>query len=309
MAIPPTLEKQYLGRVAAGGKVMHAFVIPSPGVITAMLDWPQASAELALALIDPSGKVVALADKGPLRQERVRFEARTAGTYQLGIKGKKGAAKYTLNAALRATSRTFPGLAPAGKLVWGSSLKGNGDPVARHESVAGHPLAVRRTFWQWPERTSNLVTTARDDLTHHRLPWVSVKTPPWAQMGTGQHDGEIDQMLRALNALPGPVWLTLHHEPDGGEGVNTPDDPSGPAGHVAMNRRVRLRMKALGVDNVALAPILMAHTWNADSGRNPDAWWAPGIYDFLGVDIYNKLPSGGSLITAIPLQSKKEKHP
>jgi hypothetical protein len=40
--------------------------------------------------------------------------------------------------------------------------------------------------------------------------------------GAGQHDREIDELLRALDALPGPVWLTLHHEPEGGAGSNTP---------------------------------------------------------------------------------------
>jgi hypothetical protein len=68
--------------------------------------------------------------------------------------------------------------------------------------------------------------------------------------------------------------------------VNTPDDPAGPAGHVAMNRRVRERITALGADNIALAPILMSWTWDSRSGRSPDEWWADGVYDFLGVDHY-----------------------
>ena len=82
------------------------------------------------------------------------------------------------------------------------------------------------------------------------------------------------------------MWLTIHHEPEGGGGVNAPDDPAGPSGHVAMNERVRQRMTALKVDNVALAPILMSWTWNPASGRDPEEWWKPGIYDFLGVDHY-----------------------
>jgi hypothetical protein len=299
---PSLPTKQYKGQVEAGAWVTHQIKVSSrreysPTVmLTAVLGWTNPSADLNLFLKDPSGKTVAFANGGTARPERVSFQARTPGIYQLGIKSTKGSTGYTLNVNLMMVARTFPGRAPPGKLVWGASIKGNGDPVARHETVAGHPLAVRRTFWQWDERTGRLITTASDDLAHHRLPWVSVKTPSWAAMGAGQHDEEIDQLLRALKALQGPVWLTLHHEPDGGESVNTPDDPAGPAGHVAMNRRVRQRMTALGVDNVALAPILMAHTWTQASGRNPDAWWAPCIYDFLGVDIYNK--NGGSVITA-----------
>jgi len=290
-------KKQYTGRLDASGTswVTHEFVVSSPGLLTATLDWISASADLNLFLRDPSGKTVAFSNEGTTRPERVRLEARTLGTYQLGIKSRTGSTAYTLNATLTREARTFPGRPPEGKLVWGASIEANGDPVERHERVAGRPLTLHRTFWPWTQRTGRLVTTARDDLAHHRLPWVSVKTPSWAAMAAGQHDGEIDQMLRALDALPGPVWLTIHHEPEGGAGVNSPDDPAGPAGHIAMNRRVRQRMTVLGVDNVALAPILMAHTWTQASGRNPDEWWAPGIYDFLGVDIYNQREA--SLIT------------
>jgi len=54
-------------------------------------------------------------------------------------------------------------------------------------------------------------------------------------------------------------------------------------------------MTALGTDNVALAPILMSWTWDPASKRNPEDWWQPGIYDFLGVDHYRD--SEQSLLT------------
>ncbi|HEX9643896.1 MAG TPA: hypothetical protein VGC11_07850, partial [Acidimicrobiia bacterium] len=189
----------------------------------------------------------------------------------------------------------YPGEPANGTLLWGSSITGNGDPVARHEDPAGHPLTVRRTFWQWSQRTGSMVDTARGDIAHGRVPWVSVKPPSWSAMAAGTHDSEIDAMLKALDGLSGPVWLTIHHEPEGGGGVNSPDDPGGPAAHVAMNRRVRERMTALGTDNIALAPVLMSWSWNSASGRNPDAWWEPGIYDFVGVDHYQD--SESSLLT------------
>jgi hypothetical protein len=180
----------------------------------------------------------------------------------------------------------YPGQPPAGMLVWGAAVQGNGDPVVRHETPAGHPLALRRTYFQWNQRTGAMITIAQDDVAHHRLPWVSIKPPSWAEMAAGQHDSEIDEMLTALAGVAGPVWLTVHHEPEGGGGVNAPDDPAGPSGHVAMNAHVRERMTALAVKNVALAPILMAWTWDPASNRNPEDWWQPGIYDFLGVDHY-----------------------
>ena len=189
----------------------------------------------------------------------------------------------------------YPGQPPDGMLVWGASLTGNGDPVVRHETPAGHPLAVRRTFFQWAQRTTSMITMAKGDVAKHRLPWVSVKTPSWAEMGAGQHDAEIDQMLVALDGVQGPVWLTIHHEPEGGGGVNSPDDPAGPAGHLAMNQRVRERMTALGVDNVALALVLMTWTWDPASKRDPNEWWKDGVYDFLGVDHY--MDKEASLLT------------
>jgi hypothetical protein len=180
----------------------------------------------------------------------------------------------------------YPGQPGGGTLLWGASIQGNGDPVSRHEVAAGHKLTLRRTFWRWDQRTGSMITTVRNDVASGRLPWVSVKTPSWASMARGDHDAAIDEMLRSLDAMGGPVWLTLHHEPEGGGGSNSPDDPGGPSAHVEMNRQVRARMTALGTDNISLAPVLMSWTFNPRSGRNPNDWWAPGIYDFLGVDHY-----------------------
>ena len=191
---------------------------------------------------------------------------------------------------------SYPGQPANGTLMWGASITGNGDPVKRHEDPAGHALTLRRTFFQWSARTGGMVTMARNDLAKGRLPWVSIKTPSWAAMGRGDHDAEIDAMLKALDALNGPVWLAMHHEPEGGGSTNSPDDPGGPAAHVEMNRRVRERMTKLGTDNIALAPILMSWTWNPSSGRNPNDWWAPGIYDFVGIDHYRD--NNESLLTS-----------
>ncbi|MEZ4220210.1 MAG: hypothetical protein R3B13_04715 [Polyangiaceae bacterium] len=192
----------------------------------------------------------------------------------------------------------YPGQAAPGMLLWGAAVQGNADPASRHEIPAGHVLTVHRTFFQWAQRTTSMITMAKGDIQNKRVPWVSVKTPSWDAMGKGQHDAEIDQMLKALDAIQGPIWLTIHHEPEGGGASgNTPDDPAGPAGHVAMNKRVRERMTALKVDNIALAPILMSYTWNPASGRNPDAWYAPEIYDFVGIDHYRDAEA--SLLTNV----------
>lgn len=185
-----------------------------------------------------------------------------------------------------ADGRAYPGQPAPGTVLWGASLDGNQDPYERHERAAGATMGVRRTFFAWSQRTGSLINIARDDARDGRVSWVSVKTPSWREMANGRHDGAIDEMLRAMDAIDNPIWLTLHHEPEGGHGSNSADDPGGPGAHVDMNRRVRQRMNALGVDNIALAPILMAWTFNPRSGRNPNAWWEDGLYDFLGIDIY-----------------------
>ncbi len=190
----------------------------------------------------------------------------------------------------------YPGQPQDGDILWGAALDGQ-DPVIRHEEPTGATLELHRTFFQWRHRTGYMINTASADIEAGRFPWVSIKTPSWADMATGLHDDEIDEMLLALDALPAPIWLTIHHEPEGGGGVNAPDDPAGAAGHVAMNIRVRERMTALETDNIALAPILMSWTWNPASGRNPNDWWVPGVYDFIGIDHYNTKEA--SLLTPV----------
>lgn len=179
----------------------------------------------------------------------------------------------------------FPGDVAPGTLRWGAAIGGNADP-ARHESVAGTSMGLRRTFFQWHQRTGSMVRTAKADLAVGRLPWVSVKPPSWAAMAKGTHDAEIDQMLLALDAVGGPVWLTVHHEPEGGGGRNFPDDPAGASAWRGMQTRVHQRMVALGTDNIAFAPILMSWTFNRLSGRTPADWWVDGIWDFAGIDHY-----------------------
>lgn len=170
-----------------------------------------------------------------------------------------------------------------GKAYWGSAVDGNGDP-SKHENVAGKSLAIRRTFWGW--NSPSMISTAKSDLVANRLPHVSVKTPGWASVASGQHDAELDNMLKQLDSLGGPVWFTVHHEPEGGGGSNGIDDPAGAAGWRNMQKHVRDRINALGTKNIAFMPVLMTWTWDPASGRNYNDWWVNGIWDAYIVDPY-----------------------
>lgn len=183
------------------------------------------------------------------------------------------------------TTTTVPGFAPdfpgdvePGRLRWGAAVGGNSDPAPRHEIPAGTVMGLHRTYFRWDQRTTSMISTASDDMDAGRLPWVSVKTPAWAEMAAGAHDDEIDEMLLALDGLDGPVWLTVWHEPE--------NDPGTAADWRGMQVRVRQRMDALGTDNIAFAAVLMSWTYTDASGRDPEDWWVDGIWDFLGIDHY-----------------------
>jgi hypothetical protein len=180
----------------------------------------------------------------------------------------------------------FPGDVPAGKIRWGSSIQGNGDPVARHETTAGVPLGVRRTFWSMA-KTSGLLSTARADVTAGRVPWVSVKLgAPWAAVASGSIDTSLLALFGELGKIDGPVWFTAHHEPE-----NDPADGTA-ADWRNMQARVRAVLDRSGVTNVAFASILMSWTFDRRSGRNPADWHVDGIWDFAGVDHYKDAVGG-----------------
>lgn len=209
--------------------------------------------------------------------------------------------------AVRFTSASNPPHTPAarfpgdpnplvtGKAYWGEAYAGNGDVKSRHENIVGKSVSIRRTFYSaWPAPAS-LFSTVTDDHANNRLPFVSVKLPSWSNAAAGQYNAQIDDMLRKLDAEGKPVWLAVHHEPEGGGGSNTPDDAGGPVAWRGMQTVIRQRLDAVNAKNVAFMPILMAYTWNPASGRNPNDWWVPNIWDAYIVDHYNDTESGGMI--------------
>lgn len=311
---PPSGDGQLLTTIRSSGDQSQGrwqtfpLDVPSRGDVTVSATW-NGNGDVRLFLRDGRDTLASVSSGS---QPRSLTETLGAGDYEIAVLIKTGSADYVVEARLDGSGSTpspdpepdpdpapapsgaYPGRPANGRIYWGASIKGNADPYDAHERQANHPMTLRRTFFQWSQRTGSLLNIARDDARDGRLSWVSLVPPSWTSMANGNRDAEIDQLLRGLDDIDGPVWLTIHHEPEGGGGNNNPEDPSGPSGHLAMNRRVRQRMDRLGVDNVALVPIFMAWTFNPASGRRIDDWWANGVYDFVGVDIYNT--EGGPII-------------
>ncbi len=192
----------------------------------------------------------------------------------------------------------FPGDVAPGKVRWGSG-GGNTDPVNRFGSTLGNRMGLRRTFVSnW--NPSSVVSLARQDVNAGRLPWVSNKPAgSWKDHGDGKFDASTRQMFIDLGKLNGPVWYTFHHEPEGGGSAgNRPDDSGGPTQWLRAQERISRILRDLQSQgqarNVAFGPVLMGYTWQKSSGRDPNAWYKAGIWDFAGIDAYTRHESNSN---------------
>ena len=198
----------------------------------------------------------------------------------------------------------FPGDVQPGTIRWGCSIEGNGDPVARHETIAGVPIGVRRTFWDMG-KVDKLVATAKADIAAGRLPWVSVKVGAWVDVAAGKSDAAFTALFAKLAALPGPVWFTAHHEPEDDIEGATPAQAGGAKAWRDMQARVSALLSTSGATNVAFASILMAWTFDPKSKRNPADWWVDGIWDFAGIDVYQDSEAAGAPNTMVGWKNAK----
>jgi hypothetical protein len=181
----------------------------------------------------------------------------------------------------------FYGQPSAGSLYYGASFPHDRSLTA-WEHRLGNRLALNRSFFS-PDHneTFQLVHRCRDDLEHGRLPHVSTKVPgTWRQLADGAHDRWLAGILRPLGdpskVGAGPIFLTLHHEPENDAG------PPGmqPADYVAMQARA-IRLAAELAPAVTVVPILQQ--WTFDPSRHdiePSAWLVPDSA-VVGLDVYN----------------------
>lgn len=186
----------------------------------------------------------------------------------------------------------FPGDTLPSTIRWGACPDSSDVNITGHEAAIGKSLGVIRRFYQ-QTNWAKAAPAAAADLLKGRLTWVSIKPYSWADMAAGKYDAQIDTLITSLMAVSGPVWLTVHHEPEGGGSAgNAPDDAGGPTAWRGMQSRVRARLTAKGAKNIAFAPVLMSWTFDPRSSRNPEDWWVPGIWDFYGIDLYQTTESG-----------------
>ena len=170
------------------------------------------------------------------------------------------------------------GIPSCGAFV-GAAHGSNSDPTSL-ESTLGGQLGVRRTYYT-ASGVAKAVTNASADLAAGRLPWVSFKLPyGWAAMADGAGDAWARDLARRLAALPGPVWVAFHHEPEGD-------------GDIQQWRRMQEHLAPLvrgTAPNVAFTVVVTG--WNqfyGDPKYSLSQIWPRGVtIDVAGFDIYQQ---------------------
>ncbi|MEJ7598646.1 MAG: hypothetical protein WKG01_12120 [Kofleriaceae bacterium] len=130
---------------------------------------------------------------------------------------------------------------------------------------------ARRIFGQLASFESS-VRLADSELAANRMPILSFKIPDddWAGAANGRYDAQLHRLADALDALPGRVFVTLHHEPTG-DGTA--------ASYAAMQRHVLPILRA--PSNVLAGVIVNGFWWSAQGQGYTDAeiaaWLPPDV--------------------------------
>lgn len=181
------------------------------------------------------------------------------------------------------TSWTPNGLPTGGVLVGNTGYGGNLTSVALVDADLGVTSGIHRMYAT--TATSGVAAAIAADHAHGSIPWISFKLPNsgtggnWAAAAAGTYDTQVQTVASVINGITtGPVWVAIHHEPDG--------DPDGTyADFRAMQRRLLPMFTGAHVcKTVILGGYGATHygvpTWD-------DAYPGPGYIDVMGFDPYN----------------------
>ena len=162
-------------------------------------------------------------------------------------------------------------------MYYGASVEG-GDPRTL-ETELSQGLTLFRSYMQPSTSASRFASRASTDVAAGRIPLISTKVPgSWGDVANGTYDAWLLDRIRALAAVDGPVWLTLHHEPRG---------DGDPADWVRMQQHARTLIDAHST-NIALVGILNGWDFLEKNGT-PERWRMPvgtGVH-VMGFDSYN----------------------
>jgi hypothetical protein len=175
-------------------------------------------------------------------------------------------------------SYSVRGIPTCGVLL-GAAYGSNTEPLEWERSM-GHPLGVRRTYWDATD-VEQAASTAQQDLRRQRLPWMSFKLPhSWDQMRDGLGDSWARGLAQRMALVDGPVWLAFHHEPEGDGDIQS---------WKATQERLAPIVRA-AAPNVAYTIILTG--WNqlyGDAQYSFSSVWPEGTaIDVVGFDVYDK---------------------
>lgn len=103
----------------------------------------------------------------------------------------------------------------------------------------------------------------------------------WAAVASGAQDAQIRRQAAQVAAIPGTVYLGLHHEPENDPAYGTP------AQYIAAWRHYVAVYAAAGVTNVQWTWIMMADSFNGGGARALSYYPGDDLIDVVAADGYN----------------------
>lgn len=278
----------FTGSLSSSGKswTTHTFTARAGEALTVRLDWDDPAADFNVFLTDPSGTQVTYANGKTAKPEVVTHTVVRAGTFQVGIKCKSGAGRYTLTIDRGGGSNV--------QTLFGASFEpGRGTAAydALNEQLGG--MDVRRSFSSLGDGVDKFLNRfQREDIERGVVSAHSFKFMP-AEVIAGRHDAALQRFFAGI-ADGHTVYWTYWHEPDDELYVDrlfTPAEYRAAWRHI---RRIADAEKARRPNLQAYATLIIMEWSMTDGVRNQrpllgENGMYPGddVIDVFGVDAYN----------------------